>query len=689
MSLISRIAGREFGRGRRRSRRQRAARPSTAADVLEARVLLSATTISPLENVSLKSDTDVKTVSLNSHFDDPAIEGSTVRIETPLGSFIIETYDRVTPLTAANFVSLAGGGNYTDMFIHRSDPGFVIQGGGYTMSQTEQVGNVANNGNVVNEFDNWFDPELGGLEPGTPLNVRGTVAMAKQAGDPNSANSQWFVSLGDNSSILDPQNGGFTVFGHVLFDGMQTADAIAALQIVNAGSPFNELPVRNYESGSILRQHLVTTTTTVVDELTFQVTGNTNPDVVSAVVIDGQLQITGVPGQSGTATITVTATDLDGQTAASSMDVVVPLSASVTAPAGSSSDLRPTFTWTSAVQATKYELWVNRIGGPSAIIHETNISGTSFTTTEDLPFGEYRVWVRPGNEAGNGIWSDPQAFSLILAPVTVTAPSTYNVTVRRPVIEWTASENAASYDLWVSRIGSGAGQVIREPSLTGTSFTPTQDLSDGIYRVWVQAKSGAVTSVWSTGLTFEIAITKAPTITGPEGISTTPRPQFTWTGDASATYELWVNQIGGAARVIHETAITGTSFTPSTDLVNAPYKAWARKRPATGDPGTWSEPFQFTVGVPPGSTQISDVTGTNTARPTFIWSAAAGAVRYELWVNDLTRNVVRVIHETSITALQHTAGSDLATGQYRAWVRAVAGGNVAGTWSSAFNFTLV
>ena len=58
--------------------------------------------------------------------------------------------------------------------------------------------------------------------------------MAKLGGDPNSATSQFFVSLGDNSANLDNQNGGFTVFGEVTGDGMQVVDAIAALPIVNA-----------------------------------------------------------------------------------------------------------------------------------------------------------------------------------------------------------------------------------------------------------------------------------------------------------------------------------------------------------------------------------------------------------------------------------------------------------------------
>ncbi len=66
-------------------------------------------------------------------------------------------------------------------------------------------------------------------------NVRGTVAMAKLPTDPDSATSQWFINLADNSgppNNLDTTNGGFTVFGVVSAAGMTTADAIAALPIL-------------------------------------------------------------------------------------------------------------------------------------------------------------------------------------------------------------------------------------------------------------------------------------------------------------------------------------------------------------------------------------------------------------------------------------------------------------------------
>lgn len=51
--------------------------------------------------------------------------------------------------------------------------------------------------------------------------------MAKLANDPNSATSQWFINLSDNSANLDLQNGGFTVFGQVIGDGMDVVDEMS------------------------------------------------------------------------------------------------------------------------------------------------------------------------------------------------------------------------------------------------------------------------------------------------------------------------------------------------------------------------------------------------------------------------------------------------------------------------------
>ena len=78
-------------------------------------------------------------------------------------------------------------------------------------------------------------------EPGIS-NIVGTLAMAKTGAGPNTATNQWFFSVGDNSSNLDNQNGGFTVFGRVIGSGLSVINAINALPKYNLQSNISTNP---------------------------------------------------------------------------------------------------------------------------------------------------------------------------------------------------------------------------------------------------------------------------------------------------------------------------------------------------------------------------------------------------------------------------------------------------------------
>ena len=147
-----------------------------------------------------------------------------VRFQTSLGPIDISLYNSAAPLTVANFLSYVNSGAYSQSFIHRSVPKFIIQGGGYFIKGTTPY-QIATNAPVINEYS------------ASRSNLRGTIAMAKLGNDPNSATSQWFFNLADNSANLDNQNGGFTVFGKVIANGMSVVDTIAALPIASSLFP--------------------------------------------------------------------------------------------------------------------------------------------------------------------------------------------------------------------------------------------------------------------------------------------------------------------------------------------------------------------------------------------------------------------------------------------------------------------
>ena len=157
-----------------------------------------------------------------------------VDFSTTFGGFEVQLYDDQTPVTVANFLAYVENNLFDSTIIHRSIPGFVIQGGAYSLSGS-QLTPVPTYAPIQNEA---------GIS-----NVRGTIAMAKVSGNPNSATSQWFFNLGDNSANLDYQNGGFTVFGKVVGNGMAVVDAIAGVPTYDAsqylGGDFTDLPLMN------------------------------------------------------------------------------------------------------------------------------------------------------------------------------------------------------------------------------------------------------------------------------------------------------------------------------------------------------------------------------------------------------------------------------------------------------------
>jgi len=180
-------------------------------------------------------------------FSSPMTQANPVACFTSnMGQFCIELFETQTPVTTANFLQYIHSDAYKNGILHRSMPGFVIQGGGF------KIVNGASGDSLVPV--NTFSPIVNEFKIS---NTRGTVAMAKLPDNPNSATSQWFVNLADNSANLDHQNGGFTVFGRVIFDGMAVFDAIEKLPVRNLGGNLTNAPLKDFDGSHAALSNLV------------------------------------------------------------------------------------------------------------------------------------------------------------------------------------------------------------------------------------------------------------------------------------------------------------------------------------------------------------------------------------------------------------------------------------------------
>jgi cyclophilin family peptidyl-prolyl cis-trans isomerase len=140
------------------------------------------------------------------------------QITTPIGALRIRLLDRPgeAPTTVANFLAYADAGDYDGSFFNRMIPDRVIQGGGFSFDPIDLYDTVPERPPIANE-------------PGI-CNVAGTLAMARPIGNmnPDTATSEWFINLQDNSEIFGgPQ--GYTVFAQVIAEDMPVLEALAAL----------------------------------------------------------------------------------------------------------------------------------------------------------------------------------------------------------------------------------------------------------------------------------------------------------------------------------------------------------------------------------------------------------------------------------------------------------------------------
>jgi peptidyl-prolyl cis-trans isomerase A (cyclophilin A) len=148
-----------------------------------------------------------------------------VILDTSLGPITIELDQEKAPITATNFLNYVDAGFFDNLIFHRVIPRFMIQGGGFDVSMREK--SEGQKGRIKNESGNGLS------------NVPGTIAMARTA-DPNSAQNQFFINVGNNKN-LDAAGGGYAVFGKVI-DGMDVVNKIVSVKTTSRGQ-HDDVPV--------------------------------------------------------------------------------------------------------------------------------------------------------------------------------------------------------------------------------------------------------------------------------------------------------------------------------------------------------------------------------------------------------------------------------------------------------------
>jgi cyclophilin family peptidyl-prolyl cis-trans isomerase len=138
------------------------------------------------------------------------------------GRMVLELLTEAAPNTCANFLRYVDSGYYDGIIWHRIVQDFVVQTGNFERFNGEVREKPGKRAEVQSEANNGFS------------NLRSAIAMALRGTEADSGSNQFFINLGDNSS-LDDGNPPFTVFARVI-EGMDVADEIVALPTGDPGT---------------------------------------------------------------------------------------------------------------------------------------------------------------------------------------------------------------------------------------------------------------------------------------------------------------------------------------------------------------------------------------------------------------------------------------------------------------------
>jgi len=279
------------------------------------------------------------------------------------------------------------------------------------------------------------------------------------------------------------------------------------------------------------------------------------------------------------------------------------------APKGTITQAKPTFKWSKAARATKYEVRVYK--GSKLQLRKTGLAKLSWKSSKALPKNVSLTWkVRARNARGNGAWSKRLTFKVVTPPSSTKAITAFNF-VSPAATGVTINESDHTIALIVP-FGTDVSALVPTITITGASVSPASGVANNFtspvtYRV---TAANASTQDYTVTVTVAANPAKAITAFSFQGLS----PAVTgFINEAAHTIALIVPFGTDVSALVPTITITGASVSPASGAAN-----------------NFTSPITYTVTAADASTQAYPVTVTVAPLLTIGQSYFGGKVAYIL-----------------------------------------------------------
>jgi hypothetical protein len=265
-----------------------------------------------------------------------------------------------------------------------------------------------------------------------------------------------------------------------------------------------------------------------------------------------------------------------------------------------------TVSWQESPGADSYRLQISKVTDfSSTVLNVGSIIAESYDVT-DLENSTTYYWrVNASNESGTSGWSSVRNFTTIIeipsVPVLVAPANLADEVSTKPLLDWTVSDRAESYQVQVASDTAFDTILLEVSDIDSTSYRVVDELNAFTPYYWrVNATNIGGTSDWSSVRKFTTgqAFPVAPTLVSPEnGTTEVVNALLLWNAVATATqYHLQISPSDDfSSTVVNNNAVTNTFYT-ATNLIKFTQYYWRVRGISGVGAGEWSSTWSFTTG---------------------------------------------------------------------------------------------